>query len=94
MLHLMWPWTSSSSVVGGGVHGKGTGIAHGITAQVGAIIMVFPLFMGEYLVDGEMNIGSIVGMAENGIMNEYLTLNFNRCIKGMFMKMPDSHGLK
>jgi len=90
MLHLTWPWTSSSSVVGGGVHGKGAGIAHGITAQVGAIIMVFHLFMGGYLVDGEMNIGSIVGMVEIGIMNEYLTQNFNRCIKGTFMSNLDN----
>jgi hypothetical protein len=41
--------------------------------------------MEEYLPDGEMNIGSIVGMAENGIINEYLTRNFNRTGKGMFV---------
>ena len=61
------------------------GIVHGTIAQVGAIIMVFHLFMEEYLHDGEMNIGSIVGMVENGIINEYLIPNFNRSIKGMFV---------
>ena len=52
--------------------------------------MVFRLFMEECLFDGEMNIGSIVGMVENGTMNEYRTLNFNRCIKGMFMSNLDN----
>ena len=61
---------SSSSMVGGGVRGKDAGIAHGIIAQGGHIIMVSHLFMEEYLQDGEMNIGSIVGMAGNGIINE------------------------
>jgi hypothetical protein len=57
-------------VVGGGVRGKDGGIAPRTITQVGDTIMVFHLFMGECLQDGEMNIESIVGMAENGIINE------------------------
>ena len=72
-------------MVGGGVRGKDAGIAHGTIVQVGPTILVFHLFMEEYLHGGEMNIGSIVGMAENGIINEYLIRNFNRSIKGMFV---------
>jgi len=70
-------------MVGGGVRGKDAGIGHGTIAQVGATMMVFHLFMEEYLQDGEMNIGSIVGKAENGIINEFLTRNFNKCGTGM-----------
>ena len=45
--------------------------------------------MEEYLQDGEMNIGSIVGMGENGIINDYLIRDFNRSIKGMFVSNLD-----
>jgi hypothetical protein len=76
-------------MVGGGVHGKDAGIAHGIIAQVGATITAFHPFMEEYLPDGEMTIGSTVGMATNGIINEYLTRNFNRCIKGIIVSNLD-----
>jgi len=76
-------------MVGGGVRGKDAGIAHGTIAQVGDTIMVFHLFMEEYLQDGEVNIKSIVGMGRNGIINEYLTQNFNRCTKGMFVSNLD-----
>ncbi len=40
--------------------------------------MVFLLFMDEYLQDGERNIGSIAGMAGNGIINNCPISNFNR----------------
>jgi len=76
-------------MVGGGVRGKDAGIAHGTIAQVGDTIMGFHLFMEEYLQDGEVNIESIVGMGRNGIINEYLTQNFNRCTKGMFVSNLD-----
>jgi len=72
-------------MVGGGVSGKDAGIAHRTIAQVGATIMVFHLFMEEYLQDGEMIIETIVGKAENGIINEYLTDNFKRTGKGIFV---------
>jgi hypothetical protein len=36
-----------------------------------------------------MNIGRIVGKAENGIINEYLTRNFNRCTKGRLVSNLD-----
>ncbi len=57
-------------MVGGGVRGKDTGIVHEIIGQDGHTIMVSHLFMEECLQDGEMNIGSIVGMGGNGIINE------------------------
>jgi hypothetical protein len=41
--------------------------------------------MEEYLQDGEMIIETIVGKAENGIINEYLTDNFKRTGKGIFV---------
>ena len=76
-------------MVGGGVRGKADGIAHRIIAQVGHTITVFHPFMEEYLPDGEMTIGSTVGMAMNGIINGYLTRNFNRCIKGIIVSNLD-----
>ena len=78
-------------MVGGGVRGDTAGIALNTIAQVGATIMVFHLFMEEYIQNGEMNIGSIVGMAENGIINEYLTRNFNRIGKRMFVSNLDGN---
>jgi hypothetical protein len=57
-------------MVGGGVRGKDAGIAHGTIAQVGATIMVFHLFMGEYRRDGEMTIETIVGKVKNGTTND------------------------
>jgi hypothetical protein len=73
-------------MVGGGVRGKDAGIAHGTIAQVGATIMVFHLFMEEYLRGGEMTIETIVGMVEHGTTNDYLTQNFRRSIKELFKR--------
>ena len=56
--------------------------------------MVFHLFMEEYLQDGEMTIETIVGKVENGIINEYLIRNFNRSIKGMFVRNLGMEDLK
>jgi hypothetical protein len=78
-------------MVGGGVCGKDAGIAHGTIAQVGATIMPFHPFTEEYLQDGEMNIENTVGMAKNGIINEYHTRNFDRTIKGMFVRNLDGN---
>jgi hypothetical protein len=72
-------------MVGGGVHGKGAGIAHRTIAQVGHTIMVFLLSMGEYLQDGEKTTEAIVGMGMNFIINDYLIRNFNRFGKGRFV---------
>jgi hypothetical protein len=58
-------------MVGGGVHGKGAGIAPGIMIQVGAIIETFHLFIREYHQVGGVTIGSVVGEGINGTTNEY-----------------------
>jgi hypothetical protein len=63
-------WASSFTTVGGGVCGKGDGIARGITVQVGAIIETFHLFIEGYHQVGEMTIGSIVGKGIHGTTNE------------------------
>ena len=67
--------------------------------------MVFLLFMDEFLQDGERNIGSIVGMAGNGIINDYPISNFDRSGVGRVVNnlgrnpgweysMVDRNGLK
>jgi hypothetical protein len=81
-------------VVGGGVRGKDAGIAHRTIVQVGAIIMVFHPFMEEYHQDGEMTIETIVGMVDHGTTNGYPMRNFNRFIKGMFVRNIDVEDLK
>jgi len=63
---------------GGGVRGKDTGIAQGTIVPGGHTIMMFLLFMDEYLQDGERNIGNIAGMAGNGTINDCPISNFNR----------------
>jgi hypothetical protein len=63
-------WTSSSPVVGGGVHGKGDGIARGTTVLVGAPIETSPLFIEASRPVGGMTIGSIVGKGIPGTPNE------------------------
>jgi hypothetical protein len=64
-------------MVGGGVRGKGDGIARGTIVQVGSTIETFHLFMPGYHQVGGMTIGSIVGEGINGTTSEYLTNNFN-----------------
>jgi hypothetical protein len=64
-------------MVGGGVRGKGDGIARGTIVQVGATIETFHLFIEGYPQAGGMTIGSIVGEGINGTTNEYLTNKFN-----------------
>jgi hypothetical protein len=70
-------WTSFSTAVGGGVRGKGDGIARGAIVQVGATIKTFHLFIKGYLQVGRMTTASIVGKGINGTINEYLTIKFN-----------------
>jgi len=65
-------------VVGGGVHGKGDGIARGTIIQVGATIETFHLFMQGYPQVGGMTIGIIVGEGSSGTTNEYLISKFNK----------------
>ena len=64
-------------MVGGGVRGKGAGIAHGTIAQVGVTIEAFHLFMYGYPQVGGLITGSIVGEGINGITSEYLISSFS-----------------
>ena len=78
MLSLTMMWISFSTMVSGGVYGKGDGIARGTIIKVGATIVTFHLFIeGSHQVGG-MTIGSIVGEDINGTTNEYLTNKSNR----------------
>jgi hypothetical protein len=68
---------SSSTMVGGGVHGEGAGIAHGTIAQAGFTMEASHLFMDGYLQVGGMTTGIIIGEDINGTTNESLSTNFN-----------------
>ena len=70
-------WISSSTVVGGGVRGKGVGIALGIMIQVGVTINMRHLFIVKCLHIGGMTIGGINGKGTNGTTNEFLTIKCN-----------------
>ena len=72
-----WMWTSFSTVVGGGVRGKGDGIARGTIVQVGATIETFHLFTEGYHQAGGMTIGIIFGEDIHGTTSGYPTNNFN-----------------
>ena len=50
--------------------------------------------MEEYHQDGEMTIETIVGMVGHGTTNGYPIRNFNRFIKGMFVRNLDMEDLK
>ena len=77
MLSLTQMWTSFSTMVGGGVPGKGAGIAHGTMTQVGSTIKGSHPFMQGYRQVGGMTTGIIVGEDINGTTSEYLTNKFN-----------------
>jgi hypothetical protein len=70
-------WTSFSTMVGGGVRGKGDGIARETIIQVGATIEAFHLFIRGYLQAGGMTTEIIVGEGINGTTNEYPTNKSN-----------------
>jgi hypothetical protein len=71
-------WISSSTGAGGGVCGKGDGIARGTTMQVGATIETFHPFIDGYHQVGGTTIGRIGGEGINGTINEYPTNKSNR----------------
>jgi hypothetical protein len=71
-------WTSFSTVAGGGVRGKGVGIARKTIVRVGSIIKTFPLFIERYPQAGGMTIGSIVGEGDNGTTTEYPSNKFTK----------------
>ena len=77
MLSLTWMWTSFSTAVGGGVRGKGDGIARGSMIQVGPTIEVFLLFTEGFHPVGGMTIGSVAGKGMNGTTNGYPTKKSN-----------------
>ena len=65
-------------MVGGGVRGKGVGIAHGTTTRVGFTIKAYHLFIEGYHQVGEMTTGTIVGEVINGTTSQSPKDNFNR----------------
>ena len=76
MLFLMYPKTSSSTTVSGGVHGKVVGIAHNIMTEGGVSTKVFHLGMQEYIQVGEIITEAICGEGIDGIITIYLTTIF------------------
>jgi hypothetical protein len=66
-------WISFSTMAGGGVLGKGSGIARGTTVQDGATIEVSHLFTDRCRPVGGMTIGSIVGRVISGTKSQYPT---------------------
>jgi hypothetical protein len=69
--------TSSFTMAGGGVHGKGAGIAHDIMTRVGSTIKAYHLFIEGYHQAGGMITGTIDGENTNGNTSEYPTNSFN-----------------
>jgi len=65
-------------MVGGGVRGKGAGIAHETITQVGSTIKGSRPFIEGYHQVGGMTTGITVGGDISGTTNEYLTSKFNK----------------
>ena len=65
-------------MVGGGVHGQVVGIAHVIIIKAGVIITMFQVFILMWIQVGEATSETIIGTGAGGIMNGFLTNNFNR----------------
>jgi len=63
---------------GGGVPGKGGGIAHGIITGAGGIMTVCPVFILMSTPGGEATTETIIGTGTGGTMNRFLTNDFNR----------------
>ena len=70
--------TFFSTVVGGGVLGKGDGTARITMIQVGATIEGVPLFTEVYPQVGGMTTGKIVGKGINGTTKQYPISKSNR----------------
>jgi hypothetical protein len=64
-------WTSFSTMAGGGVRGKGAGIAHTTMTQAGLTIKGLHPFIQGYRQLGGMTTGIIVGEVIHGIISEY-----------------------
>jgi len=65
-------------MVGGGVHGKGVGIARIIMTGVGAIITVSQVFTMMLTRGGEDTTETIIGTDTAGTMNGFLTNDFTK----------------
>ena len=65
-------------MVGGGVHGRVAGTAHGIMTRAGGIIAASRPFMLKYLLVGGMNTETVVGGAINGMLSGYPIIRSNR----------------
>src|SRR5659263_652984 len=78
MLSLTTRRISISTMAGGGVCGKGDGIAHGAITGVGSTIKGSHPFMEGYREVGGMTTGIIVGEDSHGTTSGYLTSNLNR----------------
>jgi hypothetical protein len=69
-------------MVGGGVYGKGVGIAHIIITGVGVFITTFQVFILMLTRVGEDITETIIGTVTGGTMNGFLTNNFNGTGRG------------
>ena len=69
--------TSFSTMVGGGVRGKGAGIAHGAITQVGSTIKGSHPFMEGYRRVGGTTTGNVAGEDIHGTISGFLNSNFN-----------------
>ena len=65
-------------MVGGGVHGKGVGIAHVTMTEVGLIIIKFRAFISMYTQNGEGTTETVIGMDTGGTTNGSLTNSFKK----------------
>src|SRR5450759_187338 len=68
---------SFSTMVGGGVRGKGAGIARGTMTLVGSTMKGSRPGMQGYREVGGMTTGTIAGEDSHGITSEYPTRNLN-----------------
>src|SRR5659263_659211 len=78
MLSLTTRRISISTMAGGGVCGKGDGIAHGAITGVGSTIKGSHPFMEGYREVGGMTTGIIVGEESHGTICRSVTSNLNR----------------
>jgi hypothetical protein len=69
-------------MAGGGVHGKGVGIARIIITGVGFIITAFQVFIMMWTRGGEDTTENIIGTVTDGTMNGFLTNDVDRTGRG------------
>jgi len=69
-------------MAGGGVHGKGVGIARIIIIGVGFIITAFQVFIMMWTRGGEDTTENIIGTVTDGTLNGFLTNDVDRTGRG------------